>query len=55
MGLLSIDLKNAFDTVDHDILSKKLEHLCIQAQELAWLRSSHSNRKPFSAVNGTIS
>ena len=44
-GVVFIDLKKAFDTVDHDILCQKLEYYGIQSQNLAWFRSYLSNRK----------
>ena len=50
-GLIFIDLKKAFDTVDHEILCKKL-YLCgIQNREPAWFKSYLSNRKQFARVN----
>ena len=55
VGLVFIDLKKAFDTVDHDILFRKLGCYGIEAQELAWFRSYLSNRRQFSRVNGVDS
>ena len=55
MGLVFIDLKKAFDTVDHDILCKKLEHYGVQQRELSWFRSYLSNRKQLCRVNGVDS
>ena len=55
MGVVFIDLIKAFDTVDHDILCRKLEYYGIQQQQLAWFKSYLSNRKQFSRVNGVDS
>ena len=53
--LVFIDLKKAFDTVDHDILCKKLKLYGVQQRELSWFRSYLSNRKQFCRVNGVDS
>ena len=55
VGLVFIDLKKAFDTVDHDILCKKLELYGVQQRELSWFKSYLSNRKQFCRVNGVDS
>ena len=55
VGLVFIDLQKAFDTVDHDILCKKLELYGVQQRELSWFRSYLSNRKQFCRVNGVDS
>ena len=55
VGLVFTDPRKVFDTVDHDILSRKLEHHGIEAQECAWFRSYLSSRRQFSRVNGVDS
>ena len=55
VGLVFIDLKKAFDTVDHNILCKKLELYGLQQRELSWFKSYLSNRKQFCRVNGVDS
>ena len=42
-----IDLSKAFDTVDHKILTKKLELYGIKDCNLRWFQSYLSNRKQF--------
>ena len=55
VGLVFIDLKKAFDTVDHKILCKKLELYGVQNRELSWFESYLTNRKQFCRVNGVDS
>ena len=47
-----IDLQKVFDTVNHDILLKKLEHYGIRGTALSWFQSYLSNRKQFVSING---
>ena len=46
-----IDLSKAFDTVDHDILVRKLSYYGIRENALAWFQSYLSNRKQFATYN----
>jgi len=55
IGVVFIDLKRAFDTVDHDILCQKLEYYGIQGRDFAWHKSYLSNRKQLTRVNGVDS
>ena len=47
-----IDLQKAFDTVNHDILLKRLEHYGIRGTALSWFQSYLSNRRQFVSING---
>ncbi len=55
VGLVFVDLKKAFDTVDHKILCDKLKIYGVQQRELSWFKSYLSMRKQFCRVNGVCS
>ena len=52
---LFIDLRKAFDTVNHEILLLKLEHYGIRGITVDWFKSYLSNRKQFVYINGISS
>ena len=54
-ALIFIDLKKAFDTVDHDILLAKMLHDGIKGMEHDWFHSYLNNRKQFCNFNGVSS
>ena len=47
-----IDLRKAFDTVNHDILLTKLGHYGTRDSALLWFESYLSKRKQFVCING---
>ena len=50
-----LDLKKAFDTVDHEILLRKLENLGAGCKEVAWFRHYLQGRRQAVVINGVTS
>ena len=51
----NIDLKKAFDTVDHKILLSKLSHYGICGNAYNWFKSYLENRTQMCSINGSLS
>ncbi len=54
-GVVFLDLKKAFDTVDHEILLKKLYRYSFSVNAVEWFRNYVLNRKQLIKVNGVKS
>ena len=54
-GMILIDLQKAFDTLDHDILLKKMKTMGFAENTIAWFRSYLSNRFFLVNIGNTFS
>ena len=53
--VLTVDLKKAFDVINHSILFKKLEHYGIRGLPLLWFKNFLSDRKSYVVINSVKS
>ncbi len=54
-GVVFLDLKKAFDCVDHNILIRKMNYYGIRSRELAWFQSYLNNRTQICKMDQTTS
>ena len=55
VGMVALDLKKAFDTVDHKILLNKLKYYGVVANAYSWFKSYLTDRQQVSIINGVQS
>ena len=53
-GVVFLDLKKAFDTVDHSILLSKLERCGVRSTAQQWFQSYLYERKQICRINNTV-
>ena len=54
-GVVFIDLKKALDTIDHEIILRKLSYFCGDQATIKWFQSYLSDRTQRCNVNGSLS
>jgi len=54
-GMILIDLQKAFDTIDHEILVSKMEHMGFSVETRKWFKSYLCNRVFCVNIEGTFS
>ena len=54
-GAVFVDLRKAFDTVDHSLLLSKLARYGITAGSIQWFQDYLDNRQIITQINGTLS
>ena len=54
-AVLFLDLKKAFDTIDHSILTSKMKLYGVQPKTLSWFSGYLSQRSQRTMVNGVLS
>ena len=52
MGTVFLDLKKAFDTVNHSVLLTKLKHFKMSSEAIQWFKSYLEGRQQCVKVNG---
>ena len=54
-GMILIDIQKVFDTLDHNVLLKKMECVGFKKPVIKWFKSYFSNRKFFVSIEGVFS
>ena len=55
MSTVSLDIKKAFDTINHEILQQKLEYYSVGDEELSFFKPYLTNKKQYCNMNNQTS